>query len=199
MRLKHNLYGPNHAENGATFEELIAQNESKIINLIYGMVGNLHTAQDLAQEAFLKAFKAFDSFEGKAKFSTWLYRIAVNITLDYQRKESHKKEALCTEGDPAEQQAPEAKADPDHKCQKNAVRNILFEQIAQLPDQLKEVFVLREINGCSTKETAEILSCSVELVKWRLHKARSVLRKNLQGNVKYGDTGHYSLTSHGLE
>ncbi|MDA8234842.1 MAG: RNA polymerase sigma factor [Clostridia bacterium] len=199
MRLKQNLYGANHAENSATFEDLIAQNEAKIVNLIYGMVGNLHTAQDLAQEAFLKAFKAYDTFEGKAKFSTWLYRIAVNITLDYQRKESHKKEALCTEGDPGDQQAPTTTSDPDHKCQKNAVKEILFQQIAQLPEQQREVFVLREINGCSTKEVAEILSCSVELVKWRLHKARSELRKKLQGEVRYRDTGHYSLTPHGLE
>ena len=199
MRLKHNLYGANHVENNVTFEDLIAQNETKIVNLIFGMVGNLHTAQDLAQEAFIKAFKAFDTFEGKAKFSTWLYRIAVNITLDYQRKESNKKEGLCTEGSPADHRAPTGTSDPDQKCQKNAIKEILFQQIAQLPEQQREVFVLREINGCSTKEVAEILGCSAELVKWRVHKARSQLRKNLQGDIKYKEIGHYSLTPHGLE
>ncbi|MBO8168080.1 MAG: RNA polymerase sigma factor [Thermoanaerobacteraceae bacterium] len=82
---------------------------------------------------------------------------------------------------------------------KRAIKDILFNAIARLPEQQREVFILREINGCSTKEVAEILGCSTELVKWRLHKARSSLRKILQGNNQYKNTGTYTLSGFGIE
>jgi len=198
MRLKENLFGPNVRENELSFEEIIKQNEGKILNLIYGMTGDYHLAQDLTQETFVKAFQSKHNFSGKSKISTWLYRIAVNTAIDYQRKSSVRKEkpteeiednmaknSLCT--------------DPDQKCQKKAIKEILYSTIARLPEQQREVFVLREINGCSTKEAAEILGISAELVKWRLHKARLTLRKNLQANNQYKNIGSVSLNSFGLE
>lgn len=196
MRIQNNLYGANSVENGATFEQLIAENESKIQNVIYGMTGDFHLAQDLTQEAFIKAFKAKDTFQGQAKFSTWLYRIAVNVTIDYQRKSCVKNELVDEAIDKNAQDS--CNSDPDNSCQKTAIRDILYKNIAQLPDQLKEVFILREINCCSTKETAEIIGCTVELVKWRLHKARSVLRKNLQSNKEYRNLGTFNLDSFGI-
>lgn len=195
MRIKENLYGP--AESSPSFEQLVYQNEKKITNLIYGMTGDYHLAQDLTQETFIKAFQAKDAFNERAKFSTWLYRIAVNVVIDHQRKSCVRQE------NPAELAETDVKAgscsDPDHVCEKNALRNILFNAISNLPKQQREVYVLREINGCSTKEVAEILECSVDLVKWRLHKARSLLRKTLQNDIRYKNTGKYTLNSFGLE
>ena len=195
MRIKENLYGP--LDNQPSFEQIISQNEKKILNLIYGMTGDYHLAEDLTQEAFLKAFQAKDTFHGKAKFSTWLYRIAVNVVIDHQRKSCVRKE---NPADPIDQgQIVSPVSDPDSACQRKAIKDILFKAIASLPEPQKEVYVLREVNGCSTKETAEILECSPELVKWRLHKARSLLRKILKENQQYKNAGTIKLNEFGIE
>lgn len=195
MRIRQNLYGP--VDNGLSFDQVVSQNEKKILNLIYGMTGDYHLAQDLTQEVFVKAFQAREGFEGKAKLSTWLYRIAVNVTIDHQRKNCTRKENPVEDVESGIQNG--ACPDPDSACQKNAVKDILYKAIANLPEQQREVYVLREINGCTTKEVADILDCSVELVKWRLHKARSLLRKTLQTDNQYKNTGTYILNSSGLE
>lgn len=199
MRIKENLYGPEIADNDLTFEQVITQNEEKILNLIYGMTGDYHLAQDLTQETFIKAFQSRQTFNGKSKFSTWLYRIGVNVTIDHQRKSCVRKENPTNEIEPNISGTTNTSTDPDKVCQKNAMKDMLFTAIAQLPEQQREVFVLREINGCSTKEVAEILGCSMELVKWRLHKARSALRKILQTNNQYKNLGSYTLNSSGIE
>lgn len=197
MQIKENLYGVDNDEFEISFEQVIAENEQKITNLIYGMTGDFHLAQDLTQETFVKAFQAIKNFQGQSKISTWLYRIAVNVTVDYQRKNSYRKES------PDQQLEANVSntsgTDPDKVCQKNAMKDILFQTIAQLPEQQKEVFTLREINGCTTKEVAEILDCTTDLVKWRLHKARSLLRKTLQSNVPYKNIGTYILNNNGIE
>lgn len=198
MQIRQNLYGPNSAENQPSFEQLISENEAKIQNLIYGMTGDYHLAQDLTQEAFLKAFQARQTFTGQSKFSTWLYRIAVNVTIDHQRKSCVRKENPSEEIEPKGSQGAVGQ-DPDQTCQKRAIKDILFKSIAQLPDQQREVFTLREINGCSTKEVADILNISLELVKWRLHKARTALRKSLTGNNVYQNIGTIRLGPSGIE
>ncbi len=195
MRIRQNLYGP--ADNGPSFEQMVSQNENKILNLIYGMTGDYHLAQDLTQEVFVKAFQAREGFEGKAKLSTWLYRIAVNATIDHQRKACTRKENPVEDVENGIRS--DTCPDPDSACQKTAVKDLLYKAIANLPDQQREVYVLREINGCTTKEVAEVLDCSTELVKWRLHKARSLLRKALQADNKYKEAGTFTMNSTGLE
>lgn len=199
MHIDKNLYGPDSIENTPTFEQLIAENEKKILNLIYGMTGDYHLAQDLTQEAFVKAFQSIKNFNGQSKFSTWLYRIAVNVTIDHQRKSSVRKENASDRVEPEVSGCSHTCSDPDSACQKKAIKDILFAAIARLPEQQREVFVLREINGCSTKEVAEILGCSTDLVKWRLHKARSDLRKTLSSDNQYKDIGTYILSGSGIE
>jgi len=198
MQIKENLYTADSFEGDLSFEEIISKNQGKIINLIYGMTGDYHLSQDLTQETFLKAFQSRHTFSGKSKFSTWLYRIAVNVTVDHQRKSCVRKETATEKTDLTYFKL-DTSPEPDGACQKNATRNLIFSSIAELPEQQKEVFVLREINGCSTKEVSEILGCSVELVKWRLHKARLSLRKTLNNNTSYKKLGTITLNSFGLE
>ncbi len=195
MQIRENIYGPDEINSEFSFENLISENETKIINLIFGMTGDYHLAQDLAQETFLKAFKSKQSFNGQSKISTWLYRIAVNTTIDYQRKTCVRKE------NPSDElpEKSDLSQDPDQKCQKTAMRDILFEAISELPTQLREVYVLREVNGCSTKEVAEILNISIELVKWRLHKARTQLRKSFTEGSAYKNVGKFKLKHTGIE
>lgn len=198
MNIKENLYSADSLESELPFEQIILQNQEKIKNLIYGMTGDYHLSQDLTQETFLKAFQSRHMFNGKSKFSTWLYRIAVNVTVDHQRKSCVRKELVAEETNPNFSMV-DPLQNPDSTCQKNATRDIMFGAIAKLPEQQKEVFVLREINGCSTKEVSEILGCTVELVKWRLHKARSCLRKMLNSDIKYKAIGTYILNHLGIE
>lgn len=195
MHIRENIYGPDDLGNELSLEQIINENETKIINLIYGMTGNYHTAQDLTQETFLKAFQSRQSFNGQSKISTWLYRIAVNTTIDFQRKTCVRKE------NPTEEIEVNTAVsqDPDQKCQKTAMKEILFKAISQLPAQQREVYTLREINGCSTKEVAEILNISVELAKWRLHKARTMLRKSLTEGNGYENMGSFKLSPTGIE
>jgi len=195
MLIRENIYGPDALENEQSFEQLIKENEPKIINLIYGMTGDYHIAQDLAQETFIKAFQSRQSFNGQSKISTWLYRIAVNTTIDYQRKSSVRKENPAEE---IESTTTETQ-DPDKTCQKTAMRKMLFRAISQLPEQQREIYTLREINGCSTKEVAEVLNISIDLAKWRLHKARTMIRKQLaKGNI-YENMGSFKISPTGIE
>ncbi|MBO8168079.1 MAG: RNA polymerase sigma factor [Thermoanaerobacteraceae bacterium] len=113
MHIRGNLYGPDAFENDSSFEEAFAQNEKKILNLIYGMLGDYHLAQDLTQETFMKAFMARKSFNGKSKFSTWLYRIAVNVAIDHQRKSSVRRE-VTTEKIKSDLPGGSTCSDPDH-------------------------------------------------------------------------------------
>jgi RNA polymerase sigma-70 factor, ECF subfamily len=196
MHSQQNTYNLNPFENSTLFEKLIKENEEKIINLIHGMTGDYHVAQDLTQEAFLKAYQSKQSFNGKSKFSTWLYRIAVNTAIDYQRKQGvrleHPSEEISSKPTDSDQ-------DPDDKCQKHAIKKILFTNIARLPNEQRDVFMLREINGFSTKEVADILNISNDLVKWRLHKARNSLRKLLNDGNLYENIGIFKLGATGIE
>lgn len=198
MHIRQNIYGPATDENLDLFEQIIVENEEKISNLIYGMTGDYHLSQDLTQETFLKAFKSRQTFNGKSKFSTWLYRIAVNVTIDHQRKRCVQIEKTVDEIEPTAY-SERLTNDPDHACQKKAIKAILFQSIAKLPEQQCEVFTLREINGCSTKEVAEILNISIELVKWRLHKARASLRNSLNSNNHYPKAGSFRLGPYGID
>jgi len=139
MKIKENLYTADSFEGELSFEEIISQNEEKIVNLIYGMTGDYHLSQDLTQEAFLKAFQSRHTFSGKSKFSTWLYRIAVNVTVDHQRKSCVRKEMATDEINPNFSKV-NTSPEPDGTCQKNATRNIIFSSIAELPGSTERSF-----------------------------------------------------------
>lgn len=198
MEIKNNLYRASNFENSLSLEEVINQNNEKILNLIYGMTGDYHLAQDLTQETFLKAFQAIKDFNGKSKISTWLYRIAVNVTIDHQRKSFVQKESP-SDVEESDFSRRTDKDEADQQCQKNAIKDILYKTISKMPEQQKEVFILKEINGCTNKEVAEIVGCSLELAKWRLHKARLYLRKELKKVKDYENVGKFTLNQFGLE
>ncbi|MHB9094678.1 MAG: sigma-70 family RNA polymerase sigma factor [Eubacteriales bacterium] len=137
MRIRDNLFGPDHSENEPSLELVISENEDKILNLIYGMTSDYHLAQDLTQETFIKAFKSIKSFSGKSKISTWLYRIAVNLTIDHKRKRCVQTEHPADEIE-SKISYEKTCSDPDSQCQKNTVKDILYNTIAQLPEQQRE-------------------------------------------------------------
>jgi RNA polymerase sigma-70 factor (ECF subfamily) len=148
------------------------------------LTGNEAEAEDIMQETFMSAFKAIDSFEGRSSLSTWLYRIAYNAALMRLRRPSPDmvsvEETLSYE---TQAIVPKQLFDwcclPEEDFEDDEVRTKLEEAIQELPESLKIVFVMRELEGLSTAETAVALELSESAVKVRLHRARLWLRERL--------------------
>ncbi len=169
-----------------SFEELVKRYEKKTYNLAYRIMGNKEDASDVLQETFLQAFKKLASFKGKAKFSTWLYRIAVNICLMRKRKRK-KMEIVSLDVPILTKKEDEIKRElrddwsesPLATLENKEVKKTLSEAIDLLPEEYRTVFLLRGLNGMSNEEVAEVLKISLPAVKSRLHRARLFLRDRL--------------------
>ncbi len=179
------------------FEELVRRFEKKIYNLAYRIMGNKEDASDVLQETFLQTFKKLASFKGKAKFSTWLYRIAVNICLMKKRK-GKRMETVSLDVPILTRKEDEIKRElrddwsesPLATLENEEVRRNLSEAIDSLPEEYRTVFLLRGLNGLSNEEMAEVLNISLPAVKSRLHRARLFLRDKLSQYFQgYGSTG----------
>ena len=169
-----------------SFEELVKRYEKKIYNLAYRIMGNKEDASDVLQETFLQAFKKLAGFKGKAKFSTWLYRIAVNICLMRKRKRK-KMEIVSLDVPILTKKEDEIKRElrddwsesPLATLENKEVKKTLSEAIDLLPEEYRTVFLLRGLNGLSNEEVANVLKISLPAVKSRLHRARLLLRDRL--------------------
>ena len=154
-----------------------------IYRLTLRLTHDEHDAEDLVQETFFQAFKAIDSFEGRSELHTWLYRIAYNAAMMRQRG---RRPAVSVEdateeheGTPVPEQLLDWCCLPEHDFQTDEMRLQLEQAIRDLPETLRTVFVLRELEGVSTQECAETLGISTDVVKQRLHRARLWLRERL--------------------
>jgi RNA polymerase sigma-70 factor (ECF subfamily) len=141
-------------------------------------------AEDVMQETFLNAFKGIDRFDGRAGLRTWLYRIAYNTALMRLRRRQPEfvsvDEALEPEdGSPVPQQLFDWSRIPERDFEKAELRAEMEKAIHELPEKLRAVFVMRELEELSTEETAQALGMKIEAVKTRLHRARLLLRERL--------------------
>ncbi len=175
----------------AEFARLVDIHSPLIYRLGLKMLGTPQDAEDVLQNTFLNALTHLSSFEGRSSVSTWLYRIASNEALMLLRKKQHINiEDLQTE-ESDEGLIPEIFSDwsalPENELLSAEAKNIIDAAIAKLPEPLKIVFVLRDMEGVSIKETAEILSLTETNVKTRLLRARMVLREQL--SAYYGGKG----------
>lgn len=165
------------------FWELAAPSMDAIYRLALRLVRNAEDAEDVVQEAFLQALKAISEFRGHSRFTTWVHRIAVNQALMKLRK--RRSDVFPLEnlegGEPA--RYPLQLVDWSESALNDIVRTeavgILEEAILELPIDLKTVLVLRDINGLSNEEAAQALELPLGAVKWRLHRARTILRDRL--------------------
>lgn len=181
------------------FSRLVDAYYSNIYRLALKMLGNPQDAEDILQETFLKAYKHLKSFDGRSKLSTWLFRIATNESLMLLRRR-HMDEVSVDEPIETEdgEQEPIQIVDwcclPENELMSKEVRKNIDLSIDRLPDTLKVVFVLRDLENLSTQETAEVLNLSETAVKTRLSRARLRLREDL--SVYFGAiTGKYSRDS----
>lgn len=168
----------------SAFAKLVDQNSEYIYRLGLKMLGNPQDAEDVLQETFIKAFNNIDGFEGRSKLSTWLYRIAVNEALMLLRKRksgiTHINEGLELEnGDILPRQIIDWCCLPEKELMSSESRQYIQEAVQTLSDANKAAFLLRDVEGLSTRETAAVLDISESAVKVRLMRARLQLREEL--------------------
>ena len=168
----------------AAFEELVKRYDSKLLRIAQHVTHNREDAQDVVQEAFLKAFQKLEQFQENSKFSTWLVRIAINQSLMKLRKQHRKSEVSINQGFQTEEDvlSPEIAdwaPNPEERYRASELRQILINTLQELRPSLSVVFVLRDIEGLSTEQTAEALNLSQAAVKTRLLRARLQLREGL--------------------
>jgi RNA polymerase sigma-70 factor, ECF subfamily len=167
----------------AAFEQLVTRYDRKLLRIAQNVTHNTEDAQDAVQEAFLKAFKNLSQFREDAKFSTWLIRITVNQALMKLRKLRAIREVSLDEDSQADEVLPMEVTDwarnPEQLYWTTELRNILIKTLKELRPILRTVFVLRDIEGLSIDQTAEVLNVSHSAVKARLWRARLQLRERL--------------------
>jgi RNA polymerase sigma-70 factor, ECF subfamily len=166
------------------FSTLVAQYERKIYRLALNITRNEEDAEDVLQDAFLKAYEHLDRFEGHSKFYTWLVRIAVNEALMKLRKRKGDRtvsldEPMETGEETVMREIAVWEDNPEQRYSREEMQTILDEAVASLKPDFRTVFTLRDIEELSTEETAEALGISVPAVKSRLLRARLALRERL--------------------
>src|SRR5437660_3494952 len=168
----------------SAFEELVRRYDRNVFRIAQHITQNREDAEDVVQDAFLKAYSNLAQFQGQSKFYTWLVRIAVNEALMKLRRRRPERtvsldEEVKTEEDSLPREVADWSPNPEQQYSQAELREILTRTIQGLPPGFRPVFVLRDVEGLSTEETAEALDLSIPAVKSRLLRARLQLRQRL--------------------
>lgn len=168
----------------AAFEDIVTFFQNKIYQHCYRMLGNVHEAEDIAQEAFIRAYINIDSYDEKRKFSTWLYRIATNLTIDRlrKRKPDYYLDAEI-KGSKGLTMYSHVQADnrlPDEEVEGLELQCCIHKEIYALPPKYRAIIILRYLEEFSLKEISEVLDIPLGTVKTRIHRGRETLRKKLR-------------------
>ena len=166
----------------ADFETLVEQHSSFVYNLAFRMMGNPEEAEDVAQDAFISAYRAWDRFRGESRVTTWLYRITTNAALMRLRKTKKARTLVSTGIEDVE--IVDWSASPEREARNTELRERLMDGLDQLEPDLRAAVVLRDVQGLSNTEAAESLDISVPALKSRLHRARVLLRNYLSEYVE---------------
>ena len=169
------------------FDELVTRYRTRIFAMIYNMVHNEQDAWDLAQDSFVKAWKSIKRFRGRSSFYTWIYRIVMNVTIDWLRKKQVKGAGVefddaiqLREVNPASKTLPKADPLPYERMERTEVRARIDNAIAQLSPEHRAVILMKETEGMQYHEIAETLGCSIGTVMSRLFYARKKLQNLLK-------------------
>jgi RNA polymerase sigma-70 factor (ECF subfamily) len=175
---------------GRSFDVLVDRYQARLLNFVYRIVGDRERAEDLVQEVFIRVYRHLARFDRSKKFSTWIYTIASNLGKNELRNRSRNPLVLFTsitqgwedEERPLEFEDPSSR--PDDLFRKRHVKELVEQSVAQLPQHHREVFVLREIEGRSYEEIAEITHCNLGTVKSRLNRARSSFAEIIEPSLR---------------
>jgi RNA polymerase sigma-70 factor (ECF subfamily) len=169
------------------FDELVTRYRTRVFGMIYNMVHSEQDAWDLAQDSFLKAWKSIKRFRGRSSFYTWIYRIVMNVTIDWLRKKQVKgggsefDDAIqLKEVEPASKTVPKSEALPHETIERSEIRARIDQAIAQLSPEQRAVILMKEIEEMQYHEIAEALGCSIGTVMSRLFYARKKLQNFLR-------------------
>jgi RNA polymerase sigma-70 factor (ECF subfamily) len=169
------------------FDELVTRYRTRVFGMIYNMVHNEQDAWDLAQDSFVKAWKSIKRFRGRSSFYTWIYRIVMNVSIDWLRKKQVKGAGAefddavqLREIDPASKTVPKADALPYETMERTEIRARIENAIAHLSPEHRAVILMKEIEEMQYHEIAEALGCSIGTVMSRLFYARKKLQNSLK-------------------
>jgi len=166
----------------SAFEDLVRRYDRNVFRIAQHITQNREDAEDVVQDAFLKAYSNLDQFQGQSKFYTWLVRIAVNEALMKLRRRRPERmvsldEDVKTEEDSVPREVADWSPNPEQLYKQAELKDILTRTVQGLPPSFRTVFVLRDVEGLSTEETADALGLSVPAVKSRLLRAQPVLQE----------------------
>jgi RNA polymerase sigma-70 factor (ECF subfamily) len=166
-----------------SFNQLVARWERPIYALAYRTLGRDEDARDVVQEAFLRAYRGLRGFKGQAKFSSWLYRITLNLCRDWMRRERRAPIVAVPEGtdpiDLADDRASPVESVEDLVARREMSRAVA-RAMAELPEEQRAAILLKEYHGLTFQEIADMLDCPLSTVKTRLYQGLSVLRRRLE-------------------
>ena len=171
------------------FQELVERYQTRLLNFVYRTIGDREKAEDLVQEVFIRVYRHLHRFDRSKKFSTWIYTIASNLAKNELRNRSRNPLVLFQtirkswQDDDRPLQFEDATSRPDDLYRKRHLRELVEESVAKLPAHHREVFVLRELEGKSYEEIAEITSCNLGTVKSRLNRARSAFAEIIEPSL----------------
>jgi RNA polymerase sigma-70 factor (ECF subfamily) len=175
------------AGNTEAFDQLVTRYRTRVFAMIYNMVHNEQDAWDLSQDSFVKAWKSIGRFRGRSSFYTWIYRIVMNVTIDWLRKKQVKgagaefNDAIqLKEIEPASRTLPKADPLPHERMERSEIRTRIDNAIAQLSPEHRAVILMKEIEEMQYHEIAEALGCSIGTVMSRLFYARKKLQNLLK-------------------
>lgn len=171
------------------FEQLVLDNQNRIFTLTVRMTGDREEGADLAQEAFFKAWQGLASFQGDSSFSTWVYRLATNVCIDFLRRQKRRREVEpvlslddeeCGWAEPADWSQ-----DPQQHLERTELSRTVTRELEALPEHHRQVLVMRELSGLSYQEIGDALGLDLGTVKSRIARARLALRRKLaaDGNL----------------
>lgn len=165
-----------------SFNQLILRWERPIYALAYRVIGHEEDARDVCQEAFLRAYRALPGFKGEAKFSSWLYRITLNLCRDWIRRRRRAPVVqLAEDVDPSELMARMGPVESiEDLAARRELRAVVEQVLAQLPDEQRTAIVLKEYHGLTFQEIADLQGCPLSTVKTRLYHGLSVVRRHLE-------------------
>jgi len=183
----------------SSFEKLVQKHKESIINIIYQFIGERDEAEDLAVEVFLRVYKAAKSYEAKAKFTTWLYKITTNLCLNEIRKKAKLQTISLSKpisaGEEKEEELIEKIADaapsPQQILEKKERNALIRKAIDSLPAKQRMATILQIYEGLSYKEISRILGCSVKSVERRLYWARTNLKDKLSAYLTMESSGGF--------
>ena len=170
------------------FDRIVQRHQQRVYNVIYRLIDDPEEALDLTQDTFVAAYRAFGEFRGDSGVYTWLYRIAVNRTKNRLKQLGRLQaaeafsldEPMQVDGEKLGREVEDYTNAPDRILEGGELLHVIERSVAALPHDFREAVILRDYQGLSYREIADIVGCSEKAIKSRLHRARTILRERLQ-------------------